>query len=72
MIPETVFQTEAWRHIAAYLLAEIQALHRRNAGDLSDTDTARTRGELRFAQRLLDLSVAKKHIAPAPVDEYLT
>ncbi len=53
MIPNHVFQTEAWRHIADHLRSELSRLREENDEHMPDDQTAAKRGEITALKRLL-------------------
>jgi hypothetical protein len=63
-LPKTVFETAAWRQVKAYAEARLATLRVQNdALDLTEAQTAHTRGAIKELKTLIALDSAKPEIA---------
>lgn len=54
-LTESDRDSQTWTRLKKHLQARLEALHRENANDLSETQTAKLRGRIAMVQELLSL-----------------
>lgn len=60
-----------WMAVQAYCLAQINELHETNEGDLSENETAETRGQIKMARKVLALAADDAPVALVRNNSYI-